>query len=194
MKRKIRKLCDITLKISNDTVSQVKNHRLSGGCYLDSGLDFSKITFALNTSRRVYNNWNNLNDKDIEEFFTINKNINYTDSKFYRYPKLGLPRDKFAILKDKHKSSITRNKDKADYQIISSKYISSFCERTYGHWIDKENVTNFFNELYKASSYPNPLISEEIYNKFVNKISKHNDAYLYNISIDFQYWRSHAAP
>ena len=193
MKRKIRKLCDITLKISNDTVSQVKNHNLSSGCYLDSGLDFSKITFALNTSRRVYNNWNNLNDKDIEEFFTINKNINYTNSKFYRYPKLGLPRDKFAILKDKHKSSITRNKDKADYQIISSKFISSFCERTYGHWIDGENAINFFNELYKPSSHPNPLISEEIYNKFINKISKHNDAYLYNIDINFQYWRSFAA-
>ena len=71
MKRKIRKLCDITLKISNDTVSQVKNHRLSSGCYLDSGLDFSKITFALNTSRRVYNNWNNLYSSSIRNSQTM---------------------------------------------------------------------------------------------------------------------------
>ena len=54
---------------------------------------------------------------------------------FYRYPKLALSRDKVEVLKTNNNISITRNKDKSDYQIISDKYIQSY-EGLYSYIID----------------------------------------------------------
>jgi len=58
------------------------------------------------------------------------------DSKsFYRYPKLAFSRDKVEVLKTKNNISITRSKDKSDYQIISNKYIES-CNNIYSCFCD----------------------------------------------------------
>lgn len=55
------------------------------------------------------------------------------DLSFYRHKKITLPRDKFAILKDKLNWSITRDDSKADYHVISKNLLRS----TLGHsWSD----------------------------------------------------------
>lgn len=54
----------------------------------------------------------------------INLDVNNLDGKsFYRYPKLNLPRTKVDSLKSKYNISITRSEDKADYRVISQKYL-----------------------------------------------------------------------
>ena len=55
------------------------------------------------------------------------------DLVFYRHQKLDLPRDKFATLKDKLNWKITRDKSKADYQVISNKLLESTLEYSYHH-------------------------------------------------------------
>lgn len=47
------------------------------------------------------------------------------DLKFYRHPKITLPRDKFALLKEKFNWSITRDDKTADYHVISKNLLAS---------------------------------------------------------------------
>ena len=47
--------------------------------------------------------------------------VDIQSKSFYRYPKLDLPRMKVDLLKEKYDISITRNKDAADYKVISLK-------------------------------------------------------------------------
>jgi|TARA_R100000084_G_C4655761_1_gene152854 hypothetical protein len=63
------------------------------------------------------------------------------DKIIYRFPKLALPRQKVDLLKEKYNLSVTRNKDKADYLVISDKYIDSLVNRDYqGTVLSKSEV------------------------------------------------------
>ena len=63
-------------------------------------------------------------DSILKNICKIDKSI-IKDKSFYRYPDLTLPRQKIDLLKEKYNISITRKKDKADYKIISLKYLHS---------------------------------------------------------------------
>lgn len=97
-----------------------------------------------------------LNDKDIfvkdpdsftEAFVTgINNNPgSIQDKSFYRYPKLTLPRQKVDILKEKYNIKIIRAEEKADYKIISKKYITDFIGYNYRAVCKVEEVLSFLH-------------------------------------------------
>ena len=48
------------------------------------------------------------------------------DKLLYRYPNLTLPRSKVDLLKDKYNVKVIRDRTKADYKIISKKYINLY--------------------------------------------------------------------
>jgi hypothetical protein len=77
-------------------------------------------------------------DSILKNICKIDKSI-IKDKSFYRYPDLTLPRQKIDILKEKYNISITRKKDKADYKIISLKYLHS------------KIIKDSWYDLYKAS-------------------------------------------
>lgn len=68
------------------------------------------------------------------------------DASFYRYPKLTLPRAKVDILKEKFNISITRAEDKADYKIISEKYINTLCDISWSNLYTVEDTLDWINE------------------------------------------------
>lgn len=68
------------------------------------------------------------------------------DKSFYRYPKLTLPRTKVDILKEKFNISITRAENKADYKIISEKYINSLCEFSWNSIYKVSDTLDWVNE------------------------------------------------
>ena len=93
-------------------------------------------------------------DVDMMKSLTINDidSSVIQDKSFYRYPKLTLPRAKVDVLKEKFNISVTRAEDKADYKIISEKYINSLCDYSWNNvykvsdvldWVDEES--NSFN-------------------------------------------------
>lgn len=103
---------------------------------------------------------------------SINKSnfsdVNLTSIKnksFYRFPKLALPREKVEILKNKHNISIVRDKDKADYLIVSKTYINSLSDRIYTRIIKNNNDLSFFVSDYKD------YFNTESYNDILNFLS-----------------------
>lgn len=72
------------------------------------------------------------------------------DKSFYRHKKLTLPRDKFAVLKDKYNWSITRNPDKADYHVVSKKLLNDgVLQYTYqNRGMRNEEFKNFIMHAY----------------------------------------------
>lgn len=85
----------------------------------------------------------------------LNININFLDLKsnqikdksFYRYPKLALPRMKVDLLKEKFNITVTRNKDAADYKIISTNFFKSLSEYSWNSCYTSEEL------LKELSSY-----------------------------------------
>jgi hypothetical protein len=78
----------------------------------------------------------------------------------YRYPKLTLPRMKVDLLKEKHNVKVTRNKDEADYKVVSNIYIDSLSDFNWGNAITisalieklkgngfNQNVINLFDNM-----------------------------------------------
>jgi len=57
----------------------------------------------------------------------------------YRYPKLSLPRQKVDLLKERFNLKVVRNKDKADYHVVSMKLLSTMFTFPWGaHYSYKE--------------------------------------------------------
>ena len=65
----------------------------------------------------------------------------------YRYPKLSLPRQKVDHLKQSANISVTRNKETADYHIVSAKYIDSFFESSWASFLSNEDCKSLFSKV-----------------------------------------------
>ena len=61
----------------------------------------------------------------------------------YRFPKLSLPRQKVDHLKESANVSVTRNKDAADYHIISEKLLDSFFESSWNNFTTSDEAKDF---------------------------------------------------
>ena len=73
------------------------------------------------------------NDTRMEgiKFTTLNVREEISSSEvqgksIYRFPKLTLPRIKMDILKENNNIKITRDQNKADYHVVSTKFFESF--------------------------------------------------------------------
>jgi hypothetical protein len=83
----------------------------------------------------------------------LNVSINFLDLKsnqikdksFYRYPKLALPRMKVDLLKEKFNINITRNKDAADYKIVSTNFLKSLSEYSWNSCYTSEELLKELN-------------------------------------------------
>tara|TARA_B100001778_G_C18603894_1_gene638690 strand:- start:2165 stop:3331 length:1167 start_codon:yes stop_codon:yes gene_type:complete len=97
----------------------------------------------------------------------------------YRFPKLSLPRQKVDHLKESANISVTRDKEKADYHIISEKLLDSFFESSWSDFITKEKMTELLSTT--QSCYTN-----DGYMKISNMME---DDVLYYIQVD-SHWRN----
>ena len=76
------------------------------------------------------------------------------DATIYRFPKLDLPRQKVDVLKEKYNLSVTRNQDKADYSVISYKYLDSTLDRHYsGTILSKEELKGLFQDFKRSNNF-----------------------------------------
>ena len=76
------------------------------------------------------------------------------DATIYRFPKLDLPRQKVDVLKEKYNLSVTRNQDKADYSVISYKYLDSTLDQQYqGTLLSKEELKSVFQDFKKSNRF-----------------------------------------
>ena len=62
---------------------------------------------------------------------TPGSDIDITDKKLYRFPKLHLPRQKVDLLKEKYNCKVVRNPDAADVHIISLKFLQTIFTYTW---------------------------------------------------------------
>ena len=75
------------------------------------------------------------------------KSTDIQDKLLYRYPDLTLPRSKVDLLKDKYNVKVIRDETKADYKIISKKYINNMF---YGGWqsvYTKKAINHYVTDL-----------------------------------------------
>jgi hypothetical protein len=108
---------------------------------------------------------------------------NIKDKVFYRHPNLSLPRQKMELLKEKFNIKITRNIEKADYQIISQNYVSSLIEHSWNNLYSKEDVVKNL-ELYKVS------FTDEAYSDFCSMLDNINDEEYISL-VQRQYYNSY---
>ncbi len=99
--------------IGNKLQAQFKSSVISQDIVVfNKGITFSSVNWAKN-----------------QLFGSINtQEPSNKDLSFYRHKKITLPRDKFALLKDKLNWSVTRNDSNADYHIISKNLLQSTVE------------------------------------------------------------------
>lgn len=117
----------------------------------------------------------------------VYKNMNFSkptnnDLSFYRHKKLTLPRDKFALLKDKYNWSITRDSDKADYHVISNKLLASTISWSYtSEFICYDDLKKMIDRIEEEN-----LLTQNSFNKLKSTLSYGED-YLYSFSFG-TYW------
>ena len=93
------------------------------------------------------------------------------DKKIYRYPKINLPRNKVDILKAATNLEVTRDADKADFHIISTKILRSYIDN---HWIPTQTSVKSFLEHLKSKSLSDKdlsVMTVDIYNKIISALS-----------------------
>jgi hypothetical protein len=121
------------------------------------------------------------------QFDTKGVNINKVNTvdiqskSFYRYPKLDLPRMKVDLLKEKYDIFITRNKDTADYKVVSLKYLSNLA--TYS-WNSLYVVSDVIKS-YKALS-PG-IIETNTKNNFISELELYDQDDLVSIKAQHSY-------
>lgn len=83
--------------------------------------------------------------KDIIDQSILNKPtmMQIKGTSIYRFPKLSLPRQKVDHLKESANVSVTRNKDSADYHIISEKLLDSFFESSWTNFSTNDEAKDF---------------------------------------------------
>jgi len=129
----------ITIKFNKDNIYK-SSQTVQNGVHKDEGIAGSDVfTFELDEGRHFMcksNSWE-LNSQDIESMnvpnlqVTPGSDIDLTDKKLYRFPKLHLPRQKVDLLKDKYNCKVVRNPDAADMHIISLKFLQSIFSYTW---------------------------------------------------------------
>jgi len=106
------------------------------------------------------------------------------DKKFYRYPKLDLPRNKVEILKDKYNISIKRKKEDADYCIFNSSLFNKNMWGTYNSFITKTELLTVINS---NKNYLRPGLYDEV----IGELDGINDDSYFSASSNTGWqWRS----
>ena len=132
--------------------------------------------------------------KPISRFIKIEDlNINYIDSisdielqnkKFYRYPKLDLPRNKVEILKDNYNISIKRKKEDADFCIFNP---DELLKSIYTAWVSYLTKDELLNVIDDNCNYFAP----SIYNEILELIKVIDDDCYFNTNVHAGWqWRS----
>ena len=152
------------IEFSGDTSLDMKSSEITvqhKGLYIDARKYNEKLSFNLT-----------LNTPTSQEI---------KDKNFYRYPNLTLPRIKVDTLKEKYNVKILRDKDKADYRIISDAYLTSLCEFSWGNCITVDKLIKHL----KDAGYKQNIIDCFIYLPLDDIVTLSNNHYLYNKHSDF---------
>lgn len=106
------------------------------------------------------------------------------DKIFYRYPNLTLPRQKIDLLKEKYNISITRGKDKADYKIVSLKYLESLSKTS---WSSLYTVSDMITAVESNKNY----FDDNTYDTIINDLQGQVPSTLICINVGDGYrWNS----
>jgi len=98
------------------------------------------------------------------------------DKTLYRFPKLNLPRIKVDLIKEKYNVSVTRNKDNADFWVISTNYIKNMCQYSWGALYTKEAVLESLSKT--EAAFDNSVIDG--FKEYLNKSVSDNDFIRFN--------------
>ena len=85
-------------------------------------------TFFVTLSDKTFKTSVNYFCSNYKNYNANNQDIKIDDLKgksLYRYPKINLPRTKLDMLKESHDVKVVRDPSKADYKVISDKYVES---------------------------------------------------------------------
>lgn len=85
-------------------------------------------TFFVTLSDKTFKTAVNYFCSNYKNYNTNSQDIKIDDLKeksLYRYPKINLPRTKLDMLKESHNVKVVRDPSKADYKVISDKYVES---------------------------------------------------------------------
>ena len=105
----------------------------------------------------------------------------------YRYPKLTLPRAKVDYLKDKLNVSVVRDKDKADFKVVSESTISSQLQASYYGYHQINDLRNLLKS-YIESDLLTPVCKEKLLNFYKHLLKEQENGT--NILIKFS--KSHS--
>lgn len=136
----MKKRYSISIKISNETLTSSTTYKIPG-----HAINVSTDGVVLGESS---NHWRLVpaDRKSIGLDFN-NDSIDLTDKKIYRYPKLTLPRNKVNLLKDKFNLKLVRDPDKADYHIVSNKFINTMVSFSWNKHYTFADIFSFFKQL-----------------------------------------------
>ena len=132
----MKKYYEIKISLEENSIAMDAN----GNYVISTGIELiDGGIFIANT-----NSWN-ITAEDLKycDIVANKDTIDLQDKSLYRYPKLNLPRQKVDLLKDKFNLKVVRNKDKADYHVISHKFLGSLF---HNNW----NTAISFKDLYKV--------------------------------------------
>ena len=79
------------------------------------------------------------------------EDIEIQGKKLYRFPKLSLPRMKVDTLKEKYNVKVVRDPDKADYSIVSNKFLESLLDTS---WYNYHTVDHLADFISVVEQYP----------------------------------------
>lgn len=107
--------------------------------------------------------------------------VDIQSKSFYRYPKLDLPRMKVDLLKEKYDISITRNKDTADYKVISSKYLNNLATYSWNSLYVVSDVIESYRALGPG------VIQTDTLNNFISELELYDQDDLVSIKAQYGY-------
>ena len=141
----MRKAYNLEFKMYADGDNKIKSEN---GNYK---IHTNNVEYKFHSYWLAYTNGYHFNDEDVRNMGlgdTLKLDASkIKDKKFYRYPDLNLPRQKVDLLKDKYNIKVVRNLDKADYKIISKKFLSKIITCSWDTHYNKSVVYGFLKQL-----------------------------------------------
>jgi len=153
-----------------------------------SNCSYSKSGLWLGASTGYSLSNDDLETIGLDDLLTLDSST-IKDKSFYRYPDLNLPRQKVDLLKEKYNIKVTRNVDKADYTIISKKYLNKIITHSWNSHYNKSVVYEFLAQI-KAKD----LLSDCALNFFRGLLQDTEQDSMFEVKINTYYQSWNATP
>lgn len=99
----------------------------------------------------------------------------------YRFPKLSLPRNKMDLLKESAGIKITRNKDTADYKVVSNSLLSGLLDSSWHKFISGKDLFEAFEQVQVCFTSDAWITLKAHYQKLKQQ---HRDEILFHVDLN----------